>query len=152
MRYLGDLWSRFRSWHLALAAFNAGYGAALAAVAKYNTDDYWTLCSYEDGLPWETVLYVPKFLAAALVGENRASFGYDEIAADAALAWESVTVGASITVEEAARAAGVSSAEVARLNPELRQGRTPPGEPWSLKLPPGAGPRFLARAAALDHG
>mgnify|MGYP000048784992 CR=1 FL=1 len=68
-RYLGDLKARFGSWHLTLAAFNAGYGAVLRAMQKYNTNDYWELCRHEDGLPWETLLYVPKAIATALVGD-----------------------------------------------------------------------------------
>ena len=60
MHYIGDLKERFGAWPLTLAAFNAGYGAVLRAMQKYNTNDYWELCRHEDGLPWETTLYVPE--------------------------------------------------------------------------------------------
>ena len=40
MRYLGDLKARFGTWSLALAAFNAGYGAVLRSIHKYNSNDY----------------------------------------------------------------------------------------------------------------
>ena len=65
MHYFGDLKERFGGWPLALAAFNAGYGAVLRSMQKYNTNDYWELCRHEDGLPWETTLYVPKAMAVA---------------------------------------------------------------------------------------
>jgi membrane-bound lytic murein transglycosylase D len=58
--YIADLKERFGAWPLALAAFNAGYGAVLRAMQKYNTNDYWELCRHEDGLPWDTLLYVPR--------------------------------------------------------------------------------------------
>jgi len=142
MHYLGDLQTRFGSWHLALAAFNAGYGAVLKAVAKYNTNDYWELVKHEDGLPWETTLYVPKALAAAVVGENREAFNYD-VNADPAWDYDQVKVPTSTSFAVIAKAAGVSLQSIAELNPDLRRGRTPP-EPWVARVPKGAGARFAS--------
>jgi peptidoglycan lytic transglycosylase D len=145
MRYLGDLKERFGSWPLALAAFNAGYGAVLRSMQKYNTNDYWELCRHEDGLPWDTVLYVPKWMATAIVGENRKLFGFDEIAADPAYHFDLVTVKESISLAAAAHAAAVPVATLEALNPELRRKRTPPVDgAWKLRLPRGSGPRFAA--------
>jgi membrane-bound lytic murein transglycosylase D len=146
-RYLGDLKARFGSWHLVLAAFNAGYGAVLRAMQKYNTNDYWELCRHEDGLPWETLLYVPKAIATALVGENRALFGFEDLQPDPPMAYDKVPVQTSVSLKSAAQAAGVPPEEVERLNPELRRGRTPPldkGTTWTLRLPKGSGARFVA--------
>jgi hypothetical protein len=70
MDYFADLYQRFGNWEMALAAFNVGYGAALRSIARYNTNDYYQLCEYENGLPWETCLYTPKVLAAAIVGRT----------------------------------------------------------------------------------
>ena len=141
VHYFADLHARFGSWHLALAAFNAGYGAVLRAVAKYNTNDYWELSRNEDGLPWETTLYVPKALAAAIVGKNREVFGYADLAIDPPLAFDRVVVPSSTSLAGIAKAAGVTVAELAALNPELKCGRTPP-ESWEARVPSGAGPRF----------
>lgn len=144
-RYLGDLKARFGSWHLALAAFNAGYGAVLRAMQKYNTNDYWELCRHEDGLPWETLLYVPKAIATALVGENKGFFGYEEVAADPPVSFDGVPVSSSVSLAAAARAIGIPVEDLARINPHLRRGRTPPlkpGETWELRLPAGTAERF----------
>lgn len=143
VHYIGDLKERFGAWPLTLAAFNAGYGAVLRAMQKYNTNDYWELCRHEDGLPWETTLYVPKAMAAALVGENRALFGFDDVAPDPSYAFDRVTVPSSTSVAAMAKAAGVAVADVTALNPELRRGRTPP-EPWTARVPHGSGARFAA--------
>jgi membrane-bound lytic murein transglycosylase D len=143
VRYIGDLKERFGAWPLTLAGFNAGYGAVLRAMQKYNTNDYWELCKHEDGLPWETTLYVPKAMAAALVGENRALFGYDDVAPDPPFAFDRVVVPSSMSTAALAQAAGVSVTEVAALNPELRRSRTPP-EPWTARLPRGSSARFAA--------
>ncbi len=142
-RYIGDLHARFGSWPLTLAAFNAGYGAVLRAMQKYNTNDYWELCEHEDGLPWETVLYVPKMMAVALVGENRARFGFSDAGAPS-FRFDRVNVSTSVSLQEAAAWTGASVAELARLNPVLRRDRTPPDESWSLRVPVGAGEKFSA--------
>ncbi len=144
MRYLGDLKTRFGAWPLALAAFNAGYGAVLRSIHKYNTNDYWELCRHENGLPWETTLYVPKVMAAALVGENRALFGYGDLVPDPALAWDRVYVDSSMSMSAIASASGTSEAIIASLNPHLRRGRTPPESRFEVHVPKGSAPRFLA--------
>ena len=72
--YLKDLRVRFGSWELALAAFNAGYGLVMTSVSRSNTNNFWALCEMESGLPHATTMYVPKIIAAAIVGRNRAAF------------------------------------------------------------------------------
>jgi membrane-bound lytic murein transglycosylase D len=141
--YITDLKERFGSWPLALAAFNAGYGAVLRSMQKYNTNDYWELCRHEDGLPWDTMLYVPKAMAAAIVGENRSLFGYDDVGSDPAFGFDRVSVPSSMSLATIARSAGVSVSEVELLNPELRRKRTPPDvDRWEVRVPKGTGPRF----------
>jgi len=143
--YLTDLKERFGGWPLALAAFNAGYGAVLRSMQKYNTNDYWELCRHEDGLPWDTMLYVPKAMAAAIVGENRAAFGYADLPADPPFSFDRVSVPPSMSLAAVARAAGVAAADVETLNPELRRKRTPPdAERWEVRVPHGTGARFAA--------
>ncbi|HWE27782.1 MAG TPA: LysM peptidoglycan-binding domain-containing protein, partial [Polyangia bacterium] len=143
VHYIGDLKERFGAWPLTLAAFNAGYGAVLRAMQKYNTNDYWELCKHEDGLPWETTLYVPKAMAVAIVGENKKLFGYDDVVSEPPYAFDRALVPSSTSIAAMAKAAGVSIGEVAALNPELRRNRTPP-EPWQARLPRGSGARFAA--------
>jgi membrane-bound lytic murein transglycosylase D len=138
MDYFADLYQRFADWDIALAAFNMGYGAMLRSITRYNTNDYYRLCEYENGIPWETCLYTPKILAAAIVGHNRAVFGYDKLKPAAPEAWEELAVPASMTIATLARAASASEAEIKRLNPQLRRGRTPPGEAgYVVRVPAG---------------
>src|SRR5262245_13632454 len=147
VHYIADLKERFGAWPIAFAAFNAGYGAVLRAMQKYNTNDYWELCRHEDGLPWETLLYVPKAIATALVGENRGFFGYDDLSPEASIVFDAVPVSSSVSLQGAAHAVGSTPEELARLNPHLRRGRTPPlasGETWSLRLPQGTAARFAS--------
>jgi membrane-bound lytic murein transglycosylase D len=150
MLYWKDLYHRFGDWHLAMAAYNAGYGAVLRSVTRFNTNDYWELCDYENALPWGTVLYVPKALAAAIVGRNRALFGFEDVDGQPAMAWDEVAVPQSVSLRTVARAAGVSVESIQELNPQLRRSRTPPTiQGYVLRVPRGTGALFAARFGQL---
>jgi membrane-bound lytic murein transglycosylase D len=151
MDYFHDLYQRFGNWEVALAAFNMGYGAMLRSIARYNTNDYYQLCEYENGIPWETCLYTPKVLAAAIVGHNRAVFGFDQVKEAPAEAWDEVAVPESVSFAVLARAAGASEADIKRLNPQLKHGRTPPGEAgYVVRVPAGAKPEFQRKLTELE--
>jgi membrane-bound lytic murein transglycosylase D len=148
--YFADLHQRFGDWPLALAAYNAGYGAVLRAIARNNTNDYYRLSELENGLPWGTTNYVPKALAAAICGRNRTAMGFDAVKPDPAERWEEAAVPGSVSLATVARAVGVGVDEVKRLNPHLRRGRTPPGEPgYVVRVPRGTGETFARKLADL---
>ena len=151
MDYFADLYQRFADWHIALAAFNMGYGAMLRSIARYNTNDYYRLCEYENAIPWETCLYTPKVLAAAIVGRNRAAFGYDKVSPAAAESWDELALPTSTSLAAIARVAGVSEAELKRLNPQLRHGRTPPNETgYVVRVPSGKRAETQRRIVELE--
>ncbi|MBS1123681.1 MAG: Lytic transglycosylase catalytic [Deltaproteobacteria bacterium] len=151
MDYFKDLYARFGDWHIALAAFNVGYGAVLRSIARYNTNDYYQLCEYENALPWENCWYTPKVLAAAIVGRNRAAFGFDKLKVSAPEAWEDLAVPTSLPLSVIARVANVAEADVKRLNPQLRHGRTPPGEAgYVVRVPVGKRADAQRRLAELQ--
>ncbi|HEX4419602.1 MAG TPA: LysM peptidoglycan-binding domain-containing protein [Kofleriaceae bacterium] len=151
MDYFADLHQRFADWDIALAAFNMGYGAMLRSIARYNTNDYYRLCEYENGIPWETCLYTPKILAAAIVGHNRALYGYDKLKAAPAEAWDEVAVPSSVSLAALAHVAGASEADLKRLNPQLRHGRTPPGETgYVVRVPAGTKAETQRRLVELE--
>jgi membrane-bound lytic murein transglycosylase D len=144
-RYLKDLYVRFGSWPLVFAAYNAGYGAVLKSITAYNTNDFWELVRHEAGLPWESSIYVPKILAAAIVGTNAAAFGFGDLVPDAAYSYEEVEAPPGTPLATAARAAGVRVETLEALNPQLIRDRTPPDRgPSRVRLPPGAGKTFAS--------
>jgi membrane-bound lytic murein transglycosylase D len=151
VNYWRDLYQRFGDWDLAMAAFNAGYGAILRSIARYNTNDYWQLCLYENALAWETSLYVPKALAAAIVGHNLALFGFDDVKRDVAESWEEVAVPSSVGLGVIAKAANSTAERIKKLNPQLRRNRTPPDvKNYVVRVPRGAKPEFAKRLADLQ--
>jgi soluble lytic murein transglycosylase-like protein len=73
-RYLADLHRKFQSWELVLAAYNAGEGRLQSALEVTGSRTFSSLVKSEH-LPRETREFVPKFLAAVMVGENPGHFG-----------------------------------------------------------------------------
>jgi len=138
-RYLKDLYVRFGSWPLVFAAYNAGYGAVLTSITRYNTNDFWELCRHESGLPWESSIYVPKIMAAAIVGHNLETFGFADITPDAPFAFDRVEAPPGTTFGAIARAAGTRPEVIAALNGHLLRERTPPDRAAaSVRVPPGS--------------
>jgi membrane-bound lytic murein transglycosylase D len=149
-RLLKDLYVRFGSWPLAFAAYNAGYGAILRAIARFNTNDFWELARHEAGLPWETTLYVPKILAAALVGHNPKIFGLAELVQDPPWEFDRVEVPSGTSFASLARAAGSRPEVIDELNPEYVRGRVPPDRPTVvLRVPLGSASSFTKAAGGL---
>jgi membrane-bound lytic murein transglycosylase D len=152
-RYLKDLYVRFGSWPLVFAAYNAGYGAVLKSITAYNTNDFWELVRHESGLPWESSIYVPKILAAAIVGTNAAAFGFGDVVPDTAYVYEQVEAPPGTALSTIARAAGVRVETIEALNPELVRDRTPPDRgPSRVRVPPGTGATYAATFENLRAG
>jgi len=158
VRYLSDLYRRFGSWELAMAAYNMGYGGLSRAVKKFNTNDFWELSRYEAGIPWETTLYVPKILATAVLMNNRRAFGLDSVTEDPPERFDVVVVGPSLPLSEIARAVGSSPDALEALNPQFLAGRTPPAAPgtarssYRVRVPPGTGRKWRAAPPPADDG
>jgi hypothetical protein len=118
-RYLSDLHTRFDSWYLAIAAFNAGPGRVNKAIRQGHSRDFWTLAN-GGFLPQETMEYIPKFLAATSIGNHLSHFGFTQ--AKMTNPWPqiaSVTLHSGTTLKKIATLAQISQAEVIRLNPRL---------------------------------
>jgi membrane-bound lytic murein transglycosylase D len=146
LRYLHDAYEDLGSWPLALAAFNMGHGALLRSIQKYNTNDFWLLSSLVAGLPYETVSYITRIMAYAIIGHNRARFGLADIAQDLPSDTVTVELPGGVALAKVARAAGMELAALSALNPELRKTRLPPDvKTWSVRLPKERAARFRER-------
>lgn len=153
-KYLSDLYQRFGSWELAMAAYNMGHGGLARSVVKYNTNDFWKLSTLEAALPWETALYVPKVFALAIVMNNRRAFGIGDVPLDPAVSFDTVYVRSGLSLEEVAKAAGIPVDSLRTMNPQYLSGRTPPSATqeaqakWPVRVPRGTGRK--ATSALLD--
>ncbi len=154
--YLSDLYQRFGSWDLAMAAYNMGHGGLSRAIAKYNTNDFWELSRHEAGIPWETTLYVPKVLATAIVMNNPRAFGLEGIVPDGPASFDTVLVAPGVSLSRIAAAAEVSVAVVEDHNPQLLADRVPPSATgdgrWTVALPKGTGAMATRKLARVEAG
>ncbi len=143
--YLGDLYEQFGDWYLAWAAYNAGPGRVTRAARKTGSTDFWVLSS---ALPAETRNYVPKLLAAAIIGKHPERYGFD-VQLEPPLAYDVAQVRGSVTLDILARCAGVDQDTLEALNPSLLRGATPPDGETSVRVPVGQADAFLAALDAI---
>jgi membrane-bound lytic murein transglycosylase D len=153
LRYLQDLYAMFGSWNLAAAAYNTGEGR-VARIMREETgstrghdDDFWRIRSR---LPAETREYIPLMFAAALIGKEPAKYGLDGVERWLPVTAESVEVPGGTSLGVVARAVGVDSDVVEKLNPQLIRGMTPPGAAYEVRIPEGRSERFAAGFAAAQ--
>jgi membrane-bound lytic murein transglycosylase D len=147
--YLKDLHTRFGSWELALAAYNAGYGLVVKSIRENNTNNYWALCEIENGLPTQTVNYVAKIVAVSLVAHNRDAFGVGEERAPA-IVTATVDVPPGTRVADVAKALGLEKETLERLNARLVRGRTAPsGADSRMQIPRDSVAKFETLGAKL---
>jgi membrane-bound lytic murein transglycosylase D len=119
-QYLGDLFRVYQSWYLAMASYNAGEARIMNAIMKSNTRDFWQLV-HKRALPSETMNYIPKFIAAVIIGENLEKYGFK---AESTVDWRDaveVKVPAPLRLADIARTTGISHDSLIELNPALRQ-------------------------------
>lgn len=125
-RYLRDLYAEFGDWYLAMAAYNAGPGKVKRGIAKLGTKDFWALAETKYLKP-ETKHYVPKVLGALILASDPITHGFDVTANPHDLPADGkVTVTRPVKLFDVASKMGLSHKLVARWNPELIHGITPP--------------------------
>ena len=141
-KYLKDLYTAFGSWELAMAAYNCGEHRVLRAIMKGDTKDYWKLVE-KKLLPKETRNYVPKFMAAVIVGQNPEKYGLKSshrLNLDQYPQVKSVEVPSLVSLKEIAKVLGVSLPLLKKINPHLRSTHTPPRpRRYALWIPKKAG-------------
>ena len=124
-RYLSDLYERFGSWELAMAAYDMGYGRLTQRVQELSTNDYWTLSLVRGAIPDEALAYVPKVIAVALLLRNLDRFGFDEVQQDPPLTGSELDVPGGTPLSIVARAAGTSVDRLHLLNPQFLSAYVP---------------------------
>ncbi len=145
--FLTDLHQKYGDWYLAWSAYNSGPGRVNGAIRKHGTRDFWEL-SRKKGLPEETRNYVPKLIAAAIIGKYRERYGFTGVKYADPVVLDTVTVPANVGLDVLARCAGLTVDEFRAMNPKLRRWALPPSPArQTVHVPRKKGKRFLA---ALD--
>jgi membrane-bound lytic murein transglycosylase D len=130
-----------------MAAYNCGEGKIRRMLAQDSTRGYWQM-----PLPQETRFYVPKILAAMIIGHNPERYGFFIDRPEPKLVFDTATVTHCLTIATIAKAAGVSEDTIISLNSGLRRWCTPPNKVsgFTLYLPAGTRDTFWKSYEALD--
>lgn len=135
LKHLVGLQRRFGSWELVLAAYDYGEGRLERKLRKYDVVDFWSLASVPRALPRETLEYVPKILAFALVLRNLERFGFDVHDVESPVRATRIEVPAGTPLALVAHAASTSVRTLRTLNPELTRDRVASDGGASILVP-----------------
>ena len=147
LKYLKRLHNEFGDWLLAMAAYNCGEGRVHRLVREMQADttrDSTVPVSYWDlELPKETMRYVPRILAAMVIGHYPEQY---EMTVEKTYRpdFDTVTVFDSFPLEEVAKLLNVKEDTLRSLNMELVKWCTPPNkDSYLLRLPVGTRSAFV---------
>jgi membrane-bound lytic murein transglycosylase D len=133
-KYIRTLYTQFNNWALVLAAYNTGEGRVERVINQHGHDDFWSL-----RLPSQTTAHIPKFIAAARIGEDPERYGF-VVPAASPLHYDLLSVDDATDLEVIAHCAGVDIAEIKALNPGLIRGVTSPDrKKYPVRVPAGKG-------------
>jgi membrane-bound lytic murein transglycosylase D len=142
--YLSDLYKEFGDWYLAMAAYNCGEGRIRRLVKESGTS-YWDL-----QLPRETMHYVPRILAAVVIGSSPEHYSF-KVENQNRMPSDTVTIKDCVPLDKVGTALGVSVNTIRDLNPELVRWCTPPNlKSYTMRVPQGSREKFLAAYSKMD--
>lgn len=123
LTYLANMFDG--NWWLAWASYNGGEGRVQRATRSLGTTDFWTIVK-RDSLHSETENYVPKLIAAAIIGKHPERYGFVGLRYEAEWKFDAVEVPAGTSIDVLARCAGMTEDEFVEYNPALRRWALPP--------------------------
>jgi membrane-bound lytic murein transglycosylase D len=151
LAYLKDLHGLFGDWQTAVAAYNCGEARIQRLLLRQSAgyfDRFWDL--YEE-LPRETRRYVPRLIAAVLILEDPAKYGFHDLPEPfTPVEVKAIETTRSIRLADLDAQLELPSGTLAELNPELRQMATP-DERYRLIVPTDRAQTVLAHLAALPQ-
>ncbi len=148
--YWKKLYQQFGNWYLAIAAYNSGPRTIQDLLRKTTPEKFWT---YSKGkVKRETRDFVPKALAAILIGTNPEAYGI-HIKKDPTLAFplHYAYFPTPTSLPQISRDYGIPLAKLRYWNPELIHGKTPPQPPFLLPGYPVRLPKHVIQTTALPH-
>ncbi len=142
LAYLRSLYEEFKSWTLAMAAYNSGENRIRKEMDLQKTRGYFYL-----DLPLETERYVYKIAAAKIILSDPGKYGYQPGAEDLydPLGVERVQIELvrPLPIIDVAKAIGFYYKDIKEMNLHFPEDNIPPGIHF-LNLPPGTSEQFLA--------
>jgi membrane-bound lytic murein transglycosylase D len=144
--YFKGLYSVFGSWYLAMAAYNVGENRVQKEVMNTYTRDFWELAR-KHRFPKETINYIPKFIAAKMIGNNPEKYGFTNVDYLPPVEFEHVQVSKPVNLKQMAQLMNMDYDDLKQLNPRFK-GEIAPLKGTSLELRIPIGQTQIALAAA----
>jgi len=138
---LKALKERWGDWYLVWAAYNGGGRRVKSGVEATGSRDFWRIAQ-AGAFAGETRNYVPKLIAATILGKYRDRYGFTGIPYMTAFAVDQIDLAGGARVEQLARCADLSKEKLKSYNPGLLRWSTPE-EGYTLKVPKGRKARFI---------
>ena len=147
LNYLSELHDEFGDWLLSMAAYNCGEGRIRRLLKEKQADSTWgpnrPVTYWDLQLPQETMHYVPRILAAMVIGHFPEHYDV-EITKRHLPDYDTVTVFDSFSLDEIAKFLKVPEDTLRSLNMELTMWCTPPNrDAYLLRLPYGTRSAFV---------
>ncbi len=130
--YFKGLYSVFGSWYLAMASYNVGENRVKREVMVHLTRDFWELAR-KRRFPKETINYIPKFIAAKLIGNNPEKYGFTELDYLTPIEFDHITVNRPVNLKQMAAKMGMDYDDLKQLNPKFK-GEIAPLKATALEL------------------
>jgi membrane-bound lytic murein transglycosylase D len=150
LAYLRSLYEEFRTWSLAMAAYNCGENRVRKEVELQGVRNYYFL-----DLPAETERYVYKIAVAKTILSDPERYGFlpDEIEVYSPLNGDRVTfdLAQPLPFTEAAAALDLTYKEIREMNPHFSEESIPAGT-HVINLPKGKSERFRTFLASRKNG
>jgi membrane-bound lytic murein transglycosylase D len=149
-RYMKFIYDQLGDWYLSMAGYDWGAGNVQRAVEKTGYADFWELYK-RNNLPKETKNYVPEILAAIIIANHPAQYGFDDVTLDPPVLTDTATINYQVDLRLVSDLVGTPIDELIALNPSLLRLVTPPDASFDLHLPPGTAALFEQRIAAIPE-
>lgn len=141
--HLVRLDKNFKSWVIALIAYNAGGGRISRAIQEVKSNDFEDLLK-AGVLPKETEEYIPKYVASVIIAKNPEKFGFVINKPNVVFPQgDLVYVDDAADLSVIAKMMDIDTEDIKALNPHLARGVTPPGMiRYPIRVPEGTGSKF----------
>ncbi|MCC6137616.1 MAG: LysM peptidoglycan-binding domain-containing protein [Bdellovibrionaceae bacterium] len=123
-QYLKALYHLFGSWYLAIASYNVGENRVKSLVMKHYTRDFWELARLKK-LPRETVHYIPKFIAARMIGKHPEKYGFTDVEWAPPLDYQEIKYEKSVSLVTLSQRLGLNYEDLKGLNSGFKRGIIP---------------------------
>ncbi len=151
--YFKGLYSVFGSWYLAMASYNVGENRVKREVMNHYTRDFWELAR-KKRLPKETINYIPKFIAAKMIGKDPAKYGFADVDYMPPIEFDHITVNKATNLRQMADKLNLNYEDFKALNPKFKGEIAPMAkDQLTIRIPPGMNEAALvaAKESAVEN-